>query len=98
MSAFTTQNSEPNTHVAAMLVWLLALCSNDAVPMTWVPGSGASDSSDHIRLALGPLSMLQQLPAEHRPRVDLLLAVPRPLQLERMLPMISSLGMYYYHA
>jgi hypothetical protein len=62
--------------------------------MTWVPGSGASDSSDHIRLALGPLSMLQQLPAEQRPRVDLLLAVPRPLQLERMLPMISSLGMH----
>lgn len=29
---------------------------------------------------------------EDRPRVDLLLAAPRPLQLERMLPMICQLG------
>ena len=31
-------------------------------------------------------------PSVARPRVDLLLALPRPLQLQRMLPMIASLG------
>lgn len=36
---------------------------------------------------------LEQLgPALTRPRVDLILALPRPLQLQRMLPMIAQLG------
>ncbi|CAN0381249.1 unnamed protein product, partial [Discosporangium mesarthrocarpum] len=36
--------------------------------------------------------ILTPVPPERRPRVALMLAVPRPLQLERILPMVSSLG------
>mmetsp|Transcript_376 Transcript_376/g.375 ORF Transcript_376/g.375 Transcript_376/m.375 type:complete len:354 (-) Transcript_376:31-1092(-) len=40
-------------------------------------------------LDIGRPSDLQR---DERPRVDLLLAVPRPLRLERLLPVISSMG------
>eukprot|EP00638_Chattonella_subsalsa_P011379 CAMPEP_0117803888 /NCGR_PEP_ID=MMETSP0948-20121206/16746_1 /TAXON_ID=44440 /ORGANISM="Chattonella subsalsa, Strain CCMP2191" /LENGTH=261 /DNA_ID=CAMNT_0005637269 /DNA_START=197 /DNA_END=980 /DNA_ORIENTATION=- len=36
--------------------------------------------------------LMEPVPEKHKPQVSLLLALPRPLQLERMLPMISSLG------
>lgn len=43
----------------------------------------------HVLLAMGPVnSFLMNDP----PLVDLILAVPRPLRLERLLPVISSLG------
>ena len=38
------------------------------------------------------LTFATSAPSVARPRVDLLLALPRPLQLQRMLPMIASLG------
>lgn len=46
-------------------------------------------SSETIRFDLGRSSSIRDNP---RPNVDLILAVPRPLRLERLLPVISSLG------
>eukprot|EP00903_Cladosiphon_okamuranus_P010372 g9812.t2 len=45
-------------------------------------------------LDLGPneRELLKPLPQEQRPKVALMLAVPRPLQLERILPVVASLG------
>ena len=54
------------------------------------------DSSEHdtaLRIELGPSApLLRPLATHERPRIDLLLAMPRPLQFARLLPMISSMG------
>lgn len=57
--------------------------TNDA-RLQWVE----ENQVEKMKLELGDLQGAPPL----RPRVDLLLAVPRPLQLERILPVVSSLG------
>jgi len=62
----------------------------DAATVRWVSASGEGPS---LRLELGAADELLRTAAEsERPRVDLLLAMPRPLQFGRLLPMVSSLG------
>jgi len=61
--------------------------SSDEATVCWLPGG--ADDPPGLRLALGEPSRLR--PAE-RPRIDLLLAMPRPLQFGRLLPMVASLG------
>eukprot|EP00320_Phaeocystis_rex_P003707 CAMPEP_0119088048 /NCGR_PEP_ID=MMETSP1178-20130426/144056_1 /TAXON_ID=33656 /ORGANISM="unid sp, Strain CCMP2000" /LENGTH=259 /DNA_ID=CAMNT_0007071303 /DNA_START=154 /DNA_END=933 /DNA_ORIENTATION=+ len=63
---------------------------SDAATVRWV-GAGGKDPA--LRLELGAADeLLCTTPELERPRVDLLLAMPRPLQFGRLLPMISSLG------
>ncbi|KAG5179563.1 RNA methyltransferase-domain-containing protein [Tribonema minus] len=76
---------QPPTHAHAAR-------SCDASAVTWLDSAAAERSAAPLRLDLGAPAILAPLPPRNRPRVDLLLAAPRPLQLERMLPMISSLG------
>ena len=66
----------------------------DAV-VRWQPyfSDGLGDAGAEgmaLRLELGVASRMFA-PAE-RPRIDLILAIPRPPQFARLLPMISSLG------
>ena len=64
---------------------------SDAVTVRWVGAAGGKDSA--LRLNLGAADeLLRTAPESERPRVDLLLCMPRPLQFSRLLPMISSLG------
>jgi RsmE family RNA methyltransferase len=58
----------------------------------WVDGRATDGGPDRpsLRLELG--SAAQALAPAARPRVDLLLAMPRPPQFARLLPVISSLG------
>ena len=64
---------------------------SDAATVRWVGAAGGKDSA--LRLDLGAADELLRTPPEsERPRVDLLLCMPRPLQFGRLLPMISSLG------
>lgn len=58
----------------------------------WVDGNGTDGGPDRpsLRLELG--SAAQVLAPAARPRVDLILAMPRPPQFARLLPIISSLG------
>lgn len=64
--------------------------ATDEAVVRWVSPSGGAD--EDLRLELGSPELLAATPAERRPRVDLVLAMPRPLQFARLLPMISSLG------
>ena len=64
---------------------------SDAATVRWVGAAGGQDSA--LRLNLGAADELLRTATEsERPRVDLLLCMPRPLQFSRLLPMISSLG------
>ena len=45
-----------------------------------------------LTLNIGSLESLQAVAAPADPKIDLVLAVPRPLRLERILPVISCLG------
>ena len=53
----------------------------------WTPEPDAE-----LELELSGEQLLAPVGEEARPRVDLLLAMPRPLQFARVLPMVSSLG------
>lgn len=66
--------------------------ATDEARVRWVGGEGARGSSS-LRLSLGPAErLLRPLELAARPRLDLLLAMPRPLQFGRLLPMIASMG------
>ena len=70
---------------------VLDMGRSDAATVRWVSGAGGKDPA--LRLDLGAADELLRTAAEsERPRVDLLLAMPRPLQFARLLPMIASLG------
>ena len=63
---------------------------SDEATVRWISAGGKDPA---LRLDLGAADELLLTAAEsERPRVDLLLAMPRPLQFGRLLPMISSLG------
>mmetsp|Transcript_39448 Transcript_39448/g.82754 ORF Transcript_39448/g.82754 Transcript_39448/m.82754 type:complete len:307 (+) Transcript_39448:345-1265(+) len=64
---------------------------NDSAEATWV-SSDAVDSKEALRLELGDRSLLDVPNVENCPKVDVLLAMPRPLQFARILPMLSSVG------
>jgi len=61
--------------------------ATDNAEVSWLQGDGGRPS---LQLDLGRAPPL--LAAAPRARVDLILAMPRPLQLARLLPMIGSLG------
>ena len=64
--------------------------STDTARVQWIT---QRDSSASLRLGLGPdPSMLRPLEEDKRPRLDLILCMPRPPKFARLLPMISSLG------
>ena len=72
-----------------MRAGVLDMGRSDAATVRWV----SSGKEPAMRLELGPSdALLRAAPESERPRVDLLLAMPRPLQFGRMLPMMSSLG------
>ena len=73
----------------AVRAGVLDMGRSDAATVRWV----SSGKEPAMRLELGPSdALLRAAPESERPRVDLLLAMPRPLQFGRMLPMMSSLG------
>jgi 16S rRNA U1498 N3-methylase RsmE len=49
----------------------------------------SNKESAHVVISLGPKSSWS---INDRPKVDLVLALPRPLRLERLLPVISCMG------
>jgi 16S rRNA U1498 N3-methylase RsmE len=53
-------------------------------------GSSSIDEEPFMTLSLGPRSALQTNVAA--PPVDLIMACPRPLRLERLLPVVTSIG------
>ncbi|CAM9304876.1 unnamed protein product [Ascophyllum nodosum] len=81
----------------AMINWKEPDELPEGTPPSDVPGrkedrKAASGWRDLV-LELGTSEqLLDQVPPERRPKVALMLALPRPLQLERILPMVSSLG------
>lgn len=50
------------------------------------------DSSNIIQVALGRVNELIKVTS--RPGIDLILAAPRPLRLERIIPIVSCLGVH----
>ena len=66
--------------------------STDEAKLRWLAAAedGTGQEKSTLRLNLGSASLLE--PVQVRPRVDVILAMPRPLQFARMLPMLSSLG------
>jgi 16S rRNA (uracil1498-N3)-methyltransferase len=76
--------------------------ATDAARVEWEREPGAPSAADEpaertppatMRLELGDATeLLRAVPESERPRLDLLLAMPRPTALSRMLPMISSMG------
>ena len=73
----------------AVRAGVLDMGRSDAATVRWV----SSGKEPAMRLELGPSdALLRAAPESERPRVDLLLAMLRPLQFGRMLPMMSSLG------
>lgn len=67
--------------------------STDTATVQWVGPEGTSTGDSALRLSLGPAArMLRPLAEDARPRLDLLLAMPRPRQFARLLPIIASLG------
>ena len=68
-------------------------------PLVFTDAPGAPDEPNEpgataaMRLELGNArELLRAVPERERPRLDLLLAMPRPSAFARMLPMISSMG------
>ena len=83
---------EPNQPLRA---GLLDAGTTDDARAEWVhDGEGdATVEGAALKLELGPAEPLLRPVAEHeRPRVDVLLAMPRPLVFGRLLPMLSSMG------
>ena len=67
--------------------------STDEATVRWVACEDAATDERALHLNLGSASrMLVPLEQAARPRLDLLLAMPRPPQFARLLPMIASLG------
>lgn len=68
--------------------------STNTATVQWVQsGPDATLKKPTLRLQLGPASaLLQPQEPSARPPVDLLLAMPRPLQLGRLLPAVASMG------
>ncbi|KAL1524304.1 hypothetical protein AB1Y20_019206 [Prymnesium parvum] len=65
--------------------------STDEATVMWHPPNALDERS--LQVSLGPAGrMLRPLAENMRPRLDLLLAMPRPRQFARLLPMIASLG------
>lgn len=78
-------------------VGVLDAGTTDGAKVQWVPAaedsSQTAEGQPSLRLQLGPAStLLQPLEEAARPRVDLLLSMPRPLQFARLLPVVASLG------
>ena len=76
---------------------LLDAGTTDSARLEWVDAgeeaAGGAEGSAALKLELGPAEALLRPVASHeRPRIDLLLAMPRPLVFGRLLPMISSMG------
>ena len=66
--------------------------TTDKATVRWID-SDDSNVGSSLRLYLGRAATMMRPPEPHtRPRLDLLLSMPRPLQFARLLPMISSLG------
>ena len=55
-------------------------------------GRPGRDVAAPLRLELGSAALLDPVREDCRPRVDVLLAMPRPLQFGRLLTMLSSMG------
>lgn len=67
--------------------------TTDDARLEWVPGEGEAEDELALKLALGPAQPLVRPVAQHdRPRIDVLLAMPRPLVFARLLPMMSQIG------
>lgn len=68
--------------------------ATDSAELQWEePAAGGGAGESALRLELGRAStLLRPLADSRRPRVDLLLAMPRPLQFARLLPMLASMG------
>jgi len=66
--------------------------STNEAKLQWLAAAedGTGQEKSALSLNLGSASLLE--PVEVRPRVDVILVMPRPLQFARMLPMLSSLG------
>lgn len=85
----------PSDHRAKHVREVLRLEHGDGIRLG-VLGVGATDRGTYLceedglaHFCLGPADLLH--PTEP-PRVDLILAVPRPLRLERLLPVVAALG------
>ncbi|CAM9214074.1 unnamed protein product [Scytosiphon promiscuus] len=82
----------------ASINWVDPLDPPEGKPPADIPGRRTDRKSSpewkDLVLDLGPSDsdLLQPVPQERRPKVALMLAVPRPLQLERILPVVASLG------
>ena len=74
---------------------LLDAGATDSAQLEWVASDAGAPPTTvkTLQLRLSPAKrLLKPLAAHERPRVDLLLAMPRPLQFGRLLPMLSSMG------
>ncbi|CAM9512692.1 unnamed protein product [Pylaiella littoralis] len=82
----------------AEITWVEPVDPPPGAPPPDIPGRQKDRKSSpkwmDLVIDLGPnqRQLLQPIPQERRPKVALMLAVPRPLQLERILPIVASLG------
>ncbi|CAB1117076.1 unnamed protein product [Ectocarpus sp. CCAP 1310/34] len=82
----------------ASITWEDPTDPPEGTPPPDVPGRQKDRKSSpkwmDLVLDLGPSDrqLLKPVPDEQRPKVALMLAVPRPLKLERILPVVASLG------
>ncbi|CAM9161963.1 unnamed protein product [Ectocarpus sp. 4 AP-2014] len=82
----------------ASITWEEPTDPPEGAPPPDIPGRQEDRKSSptwmDLVLDLGPSDrqLLKPVPDEQRPKVALMLAVPRPLQLERILPVVASLG------
>lgn len=66
--------------------------ATDTARLHWERPADGAGSAGGLRLELGSTSLLEPVAEEARPRVDVVLVMPRPLQFARLLPMLSSMG------
>ena len=66
--------------------------ATDSARLNWARDSGGEAESEELVVELGSVGLLQPIKECERSRIDLLLAMPRPLQFARMLPAIASMG------
>ncbi|CAM9944393.1 unnamed protein product, partial [Hapterophycus canaliculatus] len=82
----------------ASINWVEPIDPPEGKPPPDIPGRRTDRKSSPewmdlvLDLGLSDGELLQPVPQERRPKVALMLAVPRPLQLERLLPVVASLG------
>ena len=92
----TTEPTSPSADAS----WPARLSSSGATVRAGILDAGAANATvrwtpepdAELELELSGEQLLAPVGEEARPRVDLLLAMPRPLQFARVLPMVSSLG------